>query len=399
MKFIWIATFLLLGLSSAKAFAGNHLTFDAFIKAVRQENLALQLESAKTQAALANAEGLAIPPPMVGYMRMTDQSGSSAAGFEIDQTIPFPTQLVRNHAARKFEAQAQEEARLGLESEILGNARLLYFNAWSSQQRRNALKEKKGALEIHLRLARAVVRGDSLLRIHLLKTESDLDLLENEILAVDQEIVEKQAAVAELINVDASSFRPEFDELPLLTPPSEHAFIFSHQLESARLSVESFKAKEQEARASWFPDLNLRYKQIGQTRLMPEISELMVGISLPFLFPWEPSASEAKASALRLQSEVAFQTEKRKINTLGSTLSSRASALEKQINNINQRLLPRAELRMKLARGLAPRDMETLQDHLETMLAFPDLKLKSLELQTQYEATRAELQKYQRGQQ
>lgn len=52
---------------------------------------------------------------------------------------------------------------------------------------------------------------------------------------------------------------------------------------------------------------------------------------------------------------------------------------------------------MKLVHNLAPRDMETLQDHRETMEAFPDLKLKALEIRRTYEETVAELLKFERG--
>ncbi len=397
MKISQVTLLLAIGLMSVESLSGECLTFDSFIKTAREQNLSLKVELAKSESSRANSKGLAIPPPMVGYMRMTDQSGSSAGGFEVDQSIPFPTKLSHDRSARKFEAEAQEESRLGMESEILGQARLLYFNLWASQQRKDALKEKKNAIENHIRLARAGVRGDSFLRIHILKAESDLDLLENEILTSDQEILERQAAVAEFLNVDPSSFHPDLEEPPAATLPSDDALGSSHQLEAARLSFESFKSREQGANATWFPDLYLRYKEIGQTQLMPKTSEVMVGVTLPFLFPWEPSAASSRATALKLQSELEFEREKRKVGTQRSVLMARASAFQKQLDNVSQRLLPRAEKRMKLVHNLAPRDMETLQDHRETMEAFPDLKLKALELRAQYEATIAELQKYERG--
>ena len=52
---------------------------------------------------------------------------------------------------------------------------------------------------------------------------------------------------------------------------------------------------------------------------------------------------------------------------------------------------------MALVRNVAPRDMESLQDHRETMEAFPELKLKVLELRGQYEEVVSELVKFERG--
>lgn len=373
------------------------MTYEDFLSAALKENLGLRIEAAKSEGAEASAGGLNIPPPMVGYMRMRDQSGSSANGFEISQTIPFPTKISNDRSARKFERDAQNEARLAVESETRGRAKVVYFNLWASQQRLEALKEKKSVIESHIRLSRAGVRSDSFLRIHLLKAESDLDLLDNEILAASQEIAEKESLAASFINIDAASFHPTLKEPPLTQIPNESSISAPHQLEFAKLQFEGMKAKESAAKSTWFPDLYLRYKEIGQTQLMPEISEIMVGVSLPFLFPWDVSANSGKASSQRLQSELEYEREKRKIDNDKVVLLSKVTTLKKQLDNITQKLLPRAEKRMKLVHNLAPRDMETLQDHRETMEAFPDLKLKTLDIRGQYEDAVSELTKFERG--
>lgn len=378
-------------------FAKDELSFEQFLKAALEQNLDLKIEAAKSSASQSSAGGLNIPPPMVGYMRMTDQSGSSANGFEVSQTIPFPTKISHDRSARGLEAKAQDEARLTVESEVRARAKVIYFNLWASQEKESALNEKKSAIESHIRLARAGARSDSFLRIHLLKAESDLDLLENEMIAAHQEVVEKGAVMANFLNVDSSAFHPVLQDPPQTSIPEEKILQSPHQIEFAKFNLESMKARESEGRSTWFPDLYLRYKEIGQTQLMPKTSEVMVGISLPFLFPWDASATSGKASGQRMQAEFEFEQTKRRIDSERSTLLSKASSLKKQLDNINQKLLPRAERRMKLVHNLAPRDMETLQDHRETMEAFPELKLKALELRRTYEETVAELLKFERG--
>ncbi len=120
----------------------------------------------------------------------------------------------------------------------------------------------------------------------------------------------------------------------------------------------------------------------------------MVGVSLPFIFFWEPRAASSSATAQRLQAEYEFDKEKRKIQVQKTSLIVKAESLKKQLDNLITKLLPKAEKRMRLVHNLAPRDMETLQDHRETMEAFPDLKLKALEYREQYEEAISELQKY-----
>jgi len=179
--------------------------------------------------------------------------------------------------------------------------------------------------------------------------------------------------------------------------PEPEVLANPHQLEAARFRLESFKSRESEAKGSWFPDLSLRYKESGQTQLMPKTSEIMVGVSLPFLFPWDSSATAGKATSERLQSEFEYEREKLKLTTAKAVTLAKANSLKEQLDNIRKNLLPRAERRVKLIHNLAPRDMDTLQDHRETLEAFPELKIKALDLRTRYEEAVADLLKFERS--
>jgi outer membrane protein TolC len=391
LQFVAFALMVLIPLTAA---TDEKLTYKAFLKAAIAQNLSLKIEAAKSEAARENSKRLSVPPPMISYMKMTETNGSSAHGIEVNQTIPFPTKITNGRSARKLEAEAQDAKLKGVEAETIASARLVYFNLWAIQERRTALEEKKQVVESHLKLARAGVRSDSFLRIHLLKAETDLDLLENEILASDQAVREKEVVMAEFLNLDPTNFHKSLAEPPLQTIPNLYMAPPAHQLEFARLQFESFKAKESEAKSSWFPDLNLQYKEIGKTQMNTGYSQVTVGLSLPFLFPWEPSAISGNASAMRFQSELEYEKEKRKIESERSLFLAKATSLKKQLDNITQKLLPRAEKRMRLVHNLAPRDMDTLQDQRETMEAFPELKLKALDLKMEYEAAVAELNKF-----
>lgn len=381
--------------TSQNALAETRMTFNEFLGIAKSQNLTLKIEAAKSEVVQANSSGITLPPPMVGLMKMTEkEGGSSANGFEVEQMIPFPGKIAKDHSARKYEAQAQEEVRKGAEAEILAKAKILYLDLWASQQKKEALLSRKQAIEEHLKLSRAATRSDSFLKIHTIKAESDLDLLENDLLSADQEIREKESAAAEFLNVDAKSFHPTFTEPQLTELPSDISSTNSHQLEASRLTLESFKARADEGKLAWFPDFYLRYRETGGTQMMPRYSEAMIGISLPFLFPWQSSRDSDKNSFQRQQSELEYEREKVRINSEKYTLSNRAQSLRQQLDNLNRKVLPKAERRMKLIHNIAPRDMESLQDHREAMEAFPELKLKAIELRMQYENAAAELLKY-----
>lgn len=394
MKRLGLLMIALLVAPGAKVLAQDALTLDLFLAQVRAQNLGLKVESAKVEAASARAVGINLPPPMVGYIQMNENGGSSTSGFEVSQTIPFPTKLTSDRSARRFEAEAQSETRKAFSSEVIAKARLLYFSMWAAQERLGLIKEKKAVIGQHIKLSRAGSRSDSSSNIHILKAESDVDALDNELLTAEQMLRNKQIEAAGFVNADPSNFRPSVKEPQVSELPNSSIIESPHQLESARLTLESFKARESEAKSSWFPELNLRYKQMGASSMYQRYNEVMVGVSLPFVFFWEPRATSSSASAQRLQAELEFARATRKIQTEKSTLFVKAESLKKQLDNLVTKLLPRAEKRMRLVHNLAPRDMESLQDHRETMEAFPDLKLMALEYREQYEDAVSELQKY-----
>lgn len=383
--------FLLLGFQSAY---GQTITLQEYLKKAADQNIDLKIDQSRADSINAKAIGLAIPPPMLGLIQMKEQQGTSANGFEISQTIPFPTKLSGDHSARKYEAMSQEENRLSSKKQTLLRAKILYISLWQDQERTELLEQKRSFLQDHIKLSRSTVRSDSFAATHLLKAESDFDFLENDIESSKQNIREKQIQIALFIGADTSSFKavatePEISPLPNITSLEE-----SHQFRSLNLNLESLKAREFEAKSSWLPDFNFRYKEMGATSMSTRYNEFMVGITLPFLFFWEPNSTSKQAHTARLIGEYDLEKQRHSFDSVKITLLSRAESLKKQIETLNTKLIPRAEKRMRLVHNLAPRDMETLQDHRETMEAFPDLKMKALDLRMQYEETVAELEKF-----
>lgn len=372
----------------------SEISLDQFLQKVKEQNLNLKLETAKTNASEEKSIGIRIPPPMFGVTQWKEDPGNSPTGFEITQEIPFPTKLKANHSARVFEAQAQKKMLTANQNEILAKAKLSYIDLWLIQERLEVIHQKKKILEEHIKLSRSAVRSDSFLKIHLLKSESDLDLLENEFESSTQKLKEKQFILADITNEDHQAFNPTALEPPISPMPKLTERDTFPQLESMRLTLESMKERESEARASWLPDFNLRYKQMGATSTSSRYREVMVGITLPFIYFWQPNADSKSANVDTLQAELNLNREKRSIDTKVATLYSKVESLQKQLLNLKNKLIPRAEQRMRIVRNLAPRDMETIQDHRETMEAFPELKMKELDLRMQYEESIAELEKF-----
>ena len=373
--------------------ANDTMSLKAFLEKVREQNLDLKIEAAKSNAADAKAMGIHIPPPMAAVTQMKEDNGHTTSGYEVSQTIPFPTKLWGDKSARNYEAKSQEETRLGKENETMAQARFLYFSLWSTEERLAILKKRKAILEDHIRLARSSARSDSFAEIHLLKSESDLDLLENEILNGEQNLREKQTEAAIFIS-DEPTVKIKTEEPPLSTIPNINSIAESHQIKSLKFNLKSLSSRELELKSSWLPDVNLRYKEVGSSSMASRYNEVMIGVTIPFVFFWEPYATSRQATEHRAQAEYELTKEKRIAEAERTNLFAKAAALKKQLATLQDKLIPRAKKRVQLAHNLAPRDMETLQDHREAMEAFPELKMKALEIRMEYEQAVANLKKY-----
>ena len=142
--------FLLLGFQSAYA---QTITLQEYLKKAADQNIDLKIDQSRADSINAKAIGLAVPPPMLGLIQMKEQQGTSANGFEISQTIPFPTKLASDHSARKYEAKSQEENRLISKKQTLLRAKLLYISLWQDQARTALLEQKRSFLRDHIKLA------------------------------------------------------------------------------------------------------------------------------------------------------------------------------------------------------------------------------------------------------
>jgi outer membrane protein TolC len=378
----------------AGAEVANTVSLNDYLKIVKAHNLTITASQAASEAAEARAVGIRLPPPRFGVSQMRDPYGSSN-GFAISQTIPFPSKISSDADARKFEAQMERANSVSIKNEALAKARLLYFSTWAAAERIRLLQEKYEVLHHHLKLTQASTRSDSSLSIHALKAESDMDLVENDLFEAKQALVEQQISLAEYAKQDPTTYRPQVESPPVSAIPTAESLSKPNQLKSKHLSLEMFAARTSQAKSEWFPDFDLTYDEYGGGTLkMARNKEILISATVPFAFFWQPRAAAKSAEAEELKAKAVFDDEQLNINSKVAALTARAESLKMQLQLVNQKLIPRAEKRMRLVRNLAPRDIESLQEHREAMEVFPDLKLKALDLRLQYETTIAELLAY-----
>lgn len=380
---------------SPASFADENLRLQDFLKTVQNQNLNLKMEQAKLTSTEAKSTAINLPPPMVSFSKLTEKDGSSAQGFEISQTIPFPSKITKDKSSRNLESDAQKATLSARQNDILAEARQVFFEYWDSFEKIRILRQKREVLSKHLRLARSGIRSDSTMKLHYIKTESDLDLLDNDLEAASQALEENRLKISLLMNLPSATKIPDPQAPPLSPLPTDTEFKSAPpQLQASQLELQSFLARESAAKQSWFPDFIFTYKEMGATQMMPQYSEVMVGITLPFLFPWDASSETKKMSAERLESELKLQKTRQEFELSKTASWTRARSVRNQLAVIEEKLIPKARRRMQIVQNIAPRDMESLQDHRETMEALSDLELKALELRLTYEKSISELEKW-----
>lgn len=370
----------------------NEFNLKYFLNELTKLNLDLKLEVSRNEAATARASGIRMPAPSVSLLQRRFEN-DNANGFEVSQTIPFPGKISSEKEYREKAALAAESYQKGQINSILSLARLTYIEYWLQSEVLAALSDKRKIIVDHIKLAKSGVRSDSMLKIHLLKAESDLDLLDNQILKEKQNLVEKKLKIAELLNWPSGKLPPLPSEPALSVLPNIPADE-SPQIRTLEHKVAMAQAKESENNQAWLPDFKLSLMKMEQAQMMPEFTQISVGITLPFAFPWEPKSRSNEASAIRRMTEYELEKGKRKVEYAQANILSEAEALKAQMALIESKLIPRARERMKIVHNIAPRDMNSLQDHRETMEAFTDLRLEVLSLRAKYEQIAAQWLQY-----
>lgn len=370
------------------------LTSEEFVDLAIKQNLDLRLARAESNVAGAQAEGIRIPPPSVGFTQMNMAGGETAQGWQVSQTIPFPTKISRDYSARQHAVKAQHEVEAVSRQEIIAQAKLIYFFVWEIQEQETLLKDKRKVLQSHIRIAKSVARSDTFAKIHVLKAESELERINNEIERISQVRQERLSVAAQFLDKNPETFYLNAQDPGLSNPPNIFSIDDTPQIHAMNHHVKHYKSLEKAAQSEWYPDLTVSYSHMAETLRFPENNQIMVGVSLPFAFFWQPNAQSGESSAKLLQAEIKLNKTKRKIQADKVNLEKALQTLKKQMLTLKNKILPKALQRKKLFQNIAPRDLSSLNEHLDTYLSIPEIHLQILDLQSKYEQTVAMLLAY-----
>lgn len=381
---------LLLTTHFGKAFGAKALTLPDFLHRVQTQSPDLAIERFLTDEALARANGVRIPPPMAGLMRMRDAGGTNN-GFEISQELPFPTKIQREKEVRENEAKSQNLLFNYRRNTILLDARAAYLEFWQAFEKSRISVEKRDWLKGHLKISRTVARGDSNAQIHLLGAESETDLLENEVLESQAELAEKAGAlrgfVPDLVTQEIEPQEPKLESLQI-DPKSKSGLVIWK--ESEVKLINSLKGLKQSA---YLPDFVVRYRAYNGNEMTQRSEEIMVGITLPFFFFWQPQSEVSEVSARSQRAQAELEKSRIDFEARIASLLLKSESLKKRLMNLKEKLIPRAHKRMRLVENLSVRSIEGLDAHRMVMLDYLDLRRKELDARSEFERAMIEISK------
>lgn len=375
---------------TAPILAAEKLTLASFLKQVQEQSPDYQIETTNKEMAQLKAQGIKLADPMLGFMNMKE-SGSSQSGIEISQELSFPTKITAEKNSREAESKADSLASTFRQKELLISAKMAFLSYWSSYQKNETLAEKKIWIKEHLKLARAIAKADSTSQLHLLEIESELDAIESELVAAESELTQKYLSL--------KIFSPNMTEamqvplLPELTSLQIDSIADNNLIKTKEAELQSSEAFYSYKKQSYFPDLIFRFRSYQGNEMQPKNEELMVGLTLPFVFFWQPKNEAKEASLKVLKAQAELKKAQIEADSRIHILVEKSKSAKKQWQLLKDKLIPRAHKRMKLVENISVRSMEGLNEHRNVMLNYLDLKLKEIDLRTEYESNIAELQK------
>lgn len=373
--------FLSLSLIGLPALGDERLSLSQFLKKVGESSFELAIQDKELTAAEAKASGIRVEPAMLGYMEMKEEGGSQK-GFEVSQALPFPTKIITDKQARNKEYRAAKSS-LGLQrAVILSQARLAYVNYWASIERHRIVSEKKQWFGKHVRSSRVATRADTEAQLHLLEIEVEQGMLENDVAQTEADLEQSKNALRSYLgSAEQVAFEPVEPEIFTLEKSKVNASRF------IEVKNQEFEAKDKQAQLSkqaYLPDLFVRYRDLSGERDM-RTQEVMVGVSLPFLYFWQPRAESAQASAEKSKAELELNKAKVESEAKLASLLKRSEALRTQYLVLRNKVIPTAQKRLKLVQNVSLRTLEGLGEHRTVMISYLDFRLKAVELRVEHE--------------
>jgi cobalt-zinc-cadmium efflux system outer membrane protein len=396
--FLTILLTILLGLSTSLK-ADTVLSFVDYWKEVQESNPTIQEQIAiiKSNERLPSLE---IPSPEVSISQMNAEVPFSSRAkmkrtLELSQKIPFPSKFSNAKDVKNTNIKKSYEAESLWEKTLKEEAYQAFLTYEKNQEIKNIFNEKIKFYQDHLIHSKALQVTNQTYQTYLIDIELEISTLQSEIKLIDIAISENKFLLNQIRNHDTNDPLDAL-KLPELTSPQsyvEEGLKDHPKQKQNQYEIANMNSKLEMAKLDWAPDFNLKLRSIkSYSRLISDGKEIMIGMTLPFVFPWQRNDKVESLSYKLKAQEFKGQEIHNQLNQEYLTLKNKIAERWALLVIYKDKTLPLIKTKLKLARKLTILDMQSLNVHKDAIDQYTNLKLKIIEEETNYRMSNFKLQ-------
>jgi outer membrane protein, heavy metal efflux system len=350
----WSIIFMIISFSSE----AQVVSLDSVLHAINRSHPMLQEYDNRAMAMKAYTEGArSWMAPMVGAgpfwypypnQMLMEERDKGMWMFNVEQDIPNPAKLSARKNYFASRAGVEEKGRSAQYNTLKAEARSLYYNWLTLEQKKKVLSENKRIIELMLELARLRYPYNQGSLGNIYKTEGRLHEVENMILMTQSEIEDKQWRLKSLMNLPAGqSIR--IDTTTRVTFDINQFVYDTAALNTNRSDVQQINQSMEVMRQNQLwqktqakPDFRIRYEHMQPRGDMPTQFSLMAMVSIP-IAPWASKMYKSEIRGMSYEIE-AMKKERegivREARGMMAGMASQISGMQRQLDNYREKIIP-----------------------------------------------------------
>jgi outer membrane protein, heavy metal efflux system len=350
----WSIIFMIISFSSE----AQVVSLDSVLHAINRSHPMLQEYDNRAMAMKAYTEGArSWMAPMVGAgpfwypypnQMLMEERDKGMWMFNVEQDIPNPAKLSARKNYFASRAGVEEKGRSAQYNTLKAEARSLYYNWLTLEQKKKVLSENKRIIELMLELARLRYPYNQGSLGNIYKTEGRLHEVENMILMTQSEIEDKQWRLKSLMNLPAG--QPIRIDTTTRVTFDINQFVYDtaalntnrSDVQQINQSMEVMRQNQLWQKTQAKPDFRIRYEHMQPRGDMPTQFSLMAMVSIP-IAPWASKMYKSEIRGMSYEIE-AMKKERegivREARGMMAGMASQISGMQRQLDNYREKIIP-----------------------------------------------------------
>lgn len=376
-----IIVFLGMGLMSSSTHA---LTENELFAQLFENNLMLKEEKHNLKAIESSSTTNWSSPELAisemnGNTPFFDSETKMQRSIEVSQMLPNPLRIAANQRIKKNSEKVQSDQVSVAFKTVKAEAFKIFLGLYQNQKEYEILSNKKIQLEKFFERLKSTQIQEQEEKIQISEAQNELSELKLNITLNQNEYKRMKTMLNQMLDV-----APETE----VTAPILHEIILdkrantqsSSEIKILNSKIDLMESDLSMKNSEFFPEFSLKAKfNKSYTPAIENSKEIMVGITLPFLF-WGQQQNGVDSARYKIEAmKFARSNQLAAISNKSTTLRSEIEDLLSSLNFLKESNLPIKEKKMKLFFNYSYTDMKTMMNY---KMSFDDVymvKMKILE--------------------